>query len=136
MDYLTLFPGYVQEKPKFMALAAAVLRQAEDLITLAQSIAPGFSVGSAAGIQLDTIGLSFGIERKIGWSDATYRTVLLRKLKRNTWDGTNGTAPQYLEAGETLNDNSDGTVTVHAPGLSLPAEELLPVPIGVKPVSV
>ena len=136
MDYLTLFPGYVQEKPKFMALAAAVLRQATDLITLAQSIAPGFSVGSAAGIQLDALGESYGIERQAGWSDATYRTVLLRKLKRNTWDGTNGTAPQYLEAGETLNDNSDGTVSIHAPGLPLPAEELLPVPIGVKPVSV
>ena len=136
MDYLTLFPGSVQQKPKFIALAAAVLRQATDLITLAQSVAPGFSVGSAAGVQLDAIGQSYGIERQAGWTDATYRTVLLRKLKRNTWDGTNGTAPQYLEAGETLNDNSDGTVSVHAPGLPLPAEELLPVPIGVKPVNV
>ena len=136
MNYLTLFPGSVQEKPKFMALAAAVLRQATDLITLAQSIAPGFSVGSATGVQLDAIGESYGIERQAGWPDETYRTVLLRKLKRNTWDGTNGTAPQYLEAGETLNDNSDGTVSIHAPGLPLPAEELLPVPIGVKPVNV
>ena len=134
MNYLSLFPGSVQEKPKFMALAAAVLRQAEDLITLAQSIAPGFSVGTAAGIQLDAIGESFGMERQAGWTDETYRTVLLRKLKRNTWDGTNGTAPQYLEAGETLNDNSDGTVSVHVPGLPLPAEELLPVPIGVRAV--
>ena len=136
MDYSTLFPGSVQEKPKFMALAAAVLRQATDLITLAQSIAPGFSVGTAVGVQLDAIGESFGMERQDGWSDTTYRTVLLRKLKRNTWDGTNGTALQYLEAGETLNDNSDGTVSVHAPGLPLPAEELLPVPIGVKSVHV
>ena len=135
MDYLTLFPGYVQEKSKFMALAAAILRQAGDLITLAQSIAPGFSVGSATGVQLDAIGKSFGMERQEGWSDETYRTVLLRKLKRNTWDGMNGTTPQYLEAGETLNDNGDGTMTVHAPGLPLPVEELLPVPIGVKPVS-
>ena len=134
MNYLSLFPGSVQEKPKFMALAAAVLRQAADLITLAQRIAPGFSVGSAVGVQLDAIGESFGIARKSGWSDTTYRTVLLRKLKRNTWDGTNGTAPQYLEAGETLNDNSDGTVSIHAPGLPLPAEELLPVPIGVRAV--
>ena len=134
MDYLTLFPGSVQEKPKFMALAAAVLRQAADLITLAQRIVPGFSVGSAVGVQLDVLGESFGIERQAGWTDETYRTVLLRKLKRNTWDGTNGTAPQYLEAGETLNDNSDGTVSIHAPGLPLPAEELLPVPIGVRAV--
>ncbi len=136
MDYLSLFPGFSQGKPKFMALAAAVLRQATDLITLAQSIAPGVSVGAAAGVQLDAIGASFGIARQAGWTDETYRTVLLRKMKRNTWDGTNGIAPQYLEAGETLNDNGDGTVSVHAPGLPLPAKELLPVPIGVKPVSV
>ena len=136
MDYLSLFPGSVQEKPKFMALAAAVLRQTEDLITLAQSIAPGFSVGTAAGVQLDAIGESFGMERQAGWTDATYRTVLLRKLKRNTWDGTNGTAPQYLETGETLNDNSDGTVSVHAPGLPLPAKDLLPIPIGIQAINV
>ena len=136
MNYLSLFPGYVQQKPKFMALAAAVLQQAADLITLAQNIAPGFSVGTAVGVQLDAIGESFGIERQAGWSDTTYRTVLLRKLKRNTWDGTNGTAPQYLEAGETLNDNGDGTVSVHASGLPLPVKELLPIPIGIQVVNV
>ncbi|MBR0267941.1 MAG: hypothetical protein IJQ71_11000 [Clostridia bacterium] len=119
-----------------MALAAAVLRQATDLITLAKNIAPGFSVGSAVGIQLDAIGESFGIPRQAGWSDATYRTVLLRKLKRNTWDGTNATVSEYLETGETLNDNCDGTVNVHAPGLPMPAKELLPIPMGVKSISV
>ena len=136
MDYLSLFPGYVQEKSKFMALATAVLQQATDLITLAQNIAPGFSVGSAVGIQLDTIGKSFGIPRQAGWSDSTYRTVLLRKLKRNTWDGTNATVADYLEAGETFCENGDGTVSVHASGLPLPAGELLPVPLGVKSVNV
>ena len=136
MDYLSLFPGYVQEKPKFMALTAVVLQQATDLITLAQNIAPGFSVGSAVGIQLDAIGESFGIPRQASWSDATYRTVLLRKLKRNTWDGTNATVPDYLEAGETFCENGDGTVSVHTSGLPLPAGELLPVPLGVKSVNV
>ena len=136
MDYLSLFPGYVQEKPKFMALTAVVLQQATDLITLAQNIAPGFSVGSAVGIQLDAIGISFGIPRKIGWSDATYRTVLLRKLKRNTWDGTNATVTDYLESGETFCENGDGTVSVHTSGLPLPARELLPIPMGMKSVNV
>ena len=135
MDYISLFPGSSREKPKFMALAAAVLRQAADLITLAQNIVPGFSVGSAVGVQLDAVGSSFGIPRQEGWSDSTYRNVLLRKLKRNTWNGTNETAPQYLEPGESLVDNGDGTVTVQAPGLPLPAEELLPVPIGIRVVN-
>lgn len=134
MDYISLFPGSSREKPKFMALAAAVLRQATDLITLAQNIAPRFSVGSAVGVQLDAVGLSCGIPRQEGWSDATYRTVLLRKLKRNTWDGTDETVSQYLVAGESLVDNGDGTVTVQASGLPLPAEELLPVPIGIRVV--
>ena len=134
MDYLSLFPGSSREKPKFMALAAAVLRQATDLITLVRNIAPGFSVGSAVGAQLDAVGLSCGILRQEGWSDATYRTVLLRKLKRNTWDGTDETVSQYLVAGESLVDNGDGTVTVQAQGLPLPAEELLPVPIGIRVV--
>ena len=134
MDYLSLFPGSSREKPKFMALAAAVLRQAKDLITLARNIAPGFSVGSAVGVQLDAVGLSCGISRQEGCSDATYRNVLLRKLKRNTWDGTDETVSQYLVAGESLVDNGDGTVTVQAPGLPLPAEELLPVPIGIRVV--
>ena len=136
MDYLSLFPGYVQEKPKFMALAAAVLQQVTDLITLAQNIAPGFSVGSAVGIQLDAIGKSFGIPRQAGWSDSTYRTVLLRKLKRNTWNGTNATVPEYLESGETFCENGDGTVSVHTSGLPLPARELLPIPMGMKSVNV
>ena len=134
MDYLSLFPASSREKPKFMALAAAVLRQATDLITLARNIAPGFSVGSAVGIQLDAVGLACGVPRQEGWSDATYRSVLLRKLKRNTWDGTDETVSQYLVAGESLVDNGDGTVTVQAPGLPLPAEQMLPVPIGIRVV--
>ena len=131
MDYISLFPGSSREKPKFMALAAAVLRQATDLITLARNIAPGFSFASAAGVQLDALGASVGSPRQAGWSDETYRSVLLRKLKLFTWNGMNETVPDYLESGETFKDNGNGSVTVSA-SLPLPAGELLPVPIGVR----
>ena len=132
--YLSLFPAYVREKPRFMELAEALLRQVMDLAMLVNSINSGFSVGSAAGLQLDALGESFTILRQEGWDDETYRGVLLRKLKRFAWDGTNETSFVFLLDGETFRDNDNGTVTVGTGILPLPASELLPVPMGVKAV--
>ena len=123
-NYLSLFPAYVREKPRFMALAEAILQQAVDLITLAQSIAPGFSFAHAVGIQLDALGVSIGVSRQEGWDDETYRSVLLRKMKLWTWNGMNETVSDYLESGETFRDNVNGSVTVSA-SLPLPAGEKL-----------
>ena len=134
MDYLSLFPAYVREMPRFMALAGALLQQVTDLAVLVNSINSGFSVGSAAGVQLDTLGESFSIPRHEGWDDETYRSVLLRKLKRFSWDGTNETSFDDLLDGETFRDNDNGTVTVGTSALPLPASELLPIPVGVKAV--
>ena len=131
-DYLSLFPAYTRSKPRFAALAEAILRQAVDLITLAQSIAPGFSFAGAAGIQLDALGGSIGVPRQESWDDETYRSVLLRKLKLWTWDGMNESVPDFLASGETLKDNSNGSVTVTTASLPLPANELLPILTGVK----
>ena len=131
-DYLSLFPAYTRSRPRFVALAEAILRQAVDLITLAQSIAPGFSFAQATGIQLDALGGSVGVPRQEGWDDETYRGVLLRKLKLWTWDGMNASVPDFLASGETLKDNGDGSVTVTTASLPLPANELLPIPMGVK----
>ena len=136
MDCINLFPGYTRDLPRFSAVAEAVLRQAADLADLAQSPAQAFSVQYAEGLQLDALGDSFSVPRWDGWTDETYRGVILRKLKRNAWDGTNETSFQYLEEGETLRDNGDGTVSVHAPGLPLPTAELLPVPMGIKVMEV
>ena len=129
--YLSLFPAYVREKPKFMALAEATLQQALDLITLVQSIAPGFSFAHAVGAQLDALGASVGVPRQEDWDDETYRAVLLRKLKLWTWNGMNEAVSDYLESGETFRDNANGSVTVSA-CLPLPAGKLLPIPIGVR----
>ena len=129
--YLALFPGYTRDKPRFMALAEVILQQAADLIALAQSIAPGFSFAQAEGIQLDALGASVSIPRESGWDDVTYRAVLLKKLKLYTWNGMNETVPDYLEDGESLKDNGDNSVTAVTTG-PLPAQELLPIPMGVK----
>ena len=135
MDYLTLFPSATREKPHFMALAEAILGQATDLIALVPSLESGFSVAQAAGTQLDAIGTSFFVPRQDNWSDETYRRVLQRKLKRNTWDGTNETSFDYLSPGETFNENGDWTVTVQTETpLPLPADQLLPIPMGVKTI--
>ena len=120
-----------------MALAEAILRQAMDLMALVPSLESGFSVAQAAGAQLDAIGDSFSVPRQDGWSDETYRGVLTRKLKRNTWDGTNATSFDYLFPGETFNENGDWTVIVQTETpLPLPANQMLPVPMGVRVDSV
>ena len=131
--YLALFPAFSREKPRFSALAEAVLRQAADLIALVPSLASGFSFAFSEGVQLDALGTSVSIPRQEGWDDETYRFVLLRKLKRNTWDGTNETSFSFLEDGESLVDNCNGTVTAST-ALPLPANEVMPIPLGVKSI--
>ncbi len=132
-DYLPLFPGHTREKPRFMALAEAILHQVEDLRQLILEMECAFSFSCASGLHLDALGASVSVPRLEGWDDETYRSVLLRKLKRWTWNGTNETVPSFLSEGETLQDNGDMTVTVHADDpLPIPACEWFPVPAGVK----
>ena len=42
-DYLALFPGATRDKPRFMALAEAVLQQVIDLFPLIAQLQSGFS---------------------------------------------------------------------------------------------
>ena len=128
--YLAMFPAYTREMPRFSALAGVVLRQAADLMALVPGLASGFSFACAEGNRLDALGESVGILRQEGWDDGTYRRILLKKLKLFTWDGTNETAFGFLDEGEILMDRGDGTVTAYT-DLPLPAEEILPVPIGI-----
>ena len=133
-SYLALFPAFSRKMPRFSALAEAVLRQAADLIALVPSLASGFSFAFAEGIRLDALGASVSVPRQESWDDETYRAVLLKKLKLNTWDGTNETSFSFVEEGETFIDNCNGTVTAGT-ALPLPANEVLPIPIGVAAVS-
>ena len=133
MDYMTLFPGYIRDKPRFAALASAVLQQVYDLMALVPSLASGFSVGRAVGVQLDALGASVEIPRQSGWNDETYRSILLRKLRRNQWNGLNDSAFEYVDEGETFTDNGNGTVTATT-AEAVPAKEVMPVPMGFKAV--
>ena len=133
MDYMTLFPGYTRDKPRFAALAAAVLQQVNDLIALIPELESGFSVALAVGTQLDALGVSLSIPRQSGWNDETYRSILLRKLRRNQWDGLNSSAFEYVDEGETFTDNCNGTVTAVTVE-TVPAKEVMPVPIGIRTI--
>ena len=132
-DYLSLFPAYTRDRPRFIALAGAVLRQVMDLMDLVPQLASGFSFARAEGVQLDALGGSVGLIRKEGWDDESYRRVLLKKLKLYTWDGTNERAFDFAEEGEVFVDNDDGTVTART-DVPLPASEVLPVPVGIRVV--
>ena len=133
MDYMTLFPGYTRDKPRFAALAAAVLQQVYDLIALVPEMESGFSVAHAVGAQLDALGVSLSIPRQSGWNDETYRSILMRKLRRNQWNGLNESAFEYVDEGEAFTDNCNGTVTAVTVE-AVPAGEVMPVPMGFKAV--
>ena len=143
-DYLSLFTSAVREKPRFMALASAVLSQAADLLSLVQTGFPeAYALESAAGKQLDTLGELLGIPRpSASTSDADYRFLLRARIAANHWDGTNGSLPAVLARAfpgmdARLVDNQDGTVTFSLFGdVPFPPEELFPVPAGVKTISV
>ena len=130
--YLALFPGASREKPRFMALAQAVLQQVVDLMTLIETIQSGFSFATAVGSQLDAIAEAVGLSREYGMTDEDFRAYLLQKLKLWTWDGTNVNAPAVLPEGVTETDNRDGTVTVSPAGTR---QDLLPVPAGVRMIT-
>ena len=116
-SYISLFPGASREKPRFMALAEAVLTQVADLFPLIAQLQSGFSFALAEGKQLDQIASAIGLSRKdIGiedMPDEEFRQHILGKLALWRWDGTNaGVERACEEAGitKTLTDQMDGTV--------------------------
>lgn len=140
-DYLSLFPAASRQKPRYMALAEAVLRQAADLMPLAGDILSGFSFARAEGAQLDALAQSIGLNRAdvsggLEASDEDFRQYVLDKLNLWAWDGTNEGVQAVLDRilpGSRQRDNADGTVTA-LPSGTLPAAagDLFPVPAGVR----
>ncbi len=141
MDWLSLFPGASRDKPRFMAMAEAVLQQVNDLLPLIAQLQSGFCFETAEGKQLDLVAAAIGLSRKdtdeeVTCSDETFRTYIRTKMALWRWDGTNAGVSGMLEnvlQGNTETDNGNGTVTVALQG-NLPAEagKLFPVPAGVR----
>ena len=119
-DYLSLFPGSTREKPRFMAVASALLQQAVDLQAVVEQINAAFAPATALGAQLDALGESLGLSRLdttagAAATDEVYRDFILKKMIRWGWNGTNKTVPgiaEQLQAGSFEKDNMNGTVTV------------------------
>ncbi len=135
-ELLSLFPGAIREKPKFMALAGAVLEQVTDLLPLIAQLQSGFSVVYAEGKQLDQIANAIGLSRNdIGSGDASdeeFRQYIRAKLALWSWDGTNKTVPAVLaDEGitKTVTDRMDLSVEISAGG-DAPAGNVFPVPTG------
>ena len=140
-DYLSLFPGSTRGKPRFMAVASAVLQQAVDLQATVEELNAAFAPTSAEGMQLDALGESLGLSRLdtsagAAATDEVYRDFIRKKLIRWGWDGTNKTVPgitEQLQAGSVENDNRNGTVTVTGAGTQPAAvKDLYPVTGGVR----
>ncbi len=139
-DYLSLFSPGVREKPRFMALAEAVLSQASDLLSLVQSGFPeAFHPETASGNQLDALGALLNVPRPSpSVPDEDYRLLLRARTAAHHWDGTNGTLPAALEKAfpgrnARLLDNQNGTVTASLSGsVPFPLSDLFPVPVGVR----
>ena len=140
MDYTTLFTPNHQQKPNFMALAAAVLSQAEDLFALLDSLPTAWSLDTAVGAQLDTLGALSGLPRpESAASDADYRLYLRARIAAFHWDGTQASLPETLSRAfpdreATMTDNLNGSVTASLSGDAPPfgLKELFPVPAGVR----
>ena len=133
IDYMALFPGYTRDRPRFAGLATAVLQQVYDLLALIPELESGFCVGEAVGAQLDALGDSVSVLRQSGWEDETYRRILVRKLRRNQWNGLNESAFDYVEEGEVFCENGDGMVTAVTVE-AVDAGDVMPVPMGVRAI--
>ena len=103
------------------------------MIALVPSLESGFCIGQSVGVQLDALGDSVFVARGSGWDDETYRRIMLRKLRRNQWNGLNESAFEYVDEGEIFTDNCNGTITTTTVE-ALPAKEVMPVPMGFKAV--
>ena len=137
MDWLSLFPGVSRDKPRFMALAEAVIQQVNDFLLLIAQLQSGFSFAEAEGMQLDQVAEAVGLSRTdVGTnvSDEAFRQYLLAKLALWTWDGTNKTVLEVLHMalpGCMQTDNGNGTVTITG-GNGERVAKVAPYPAGVK----
>ncbi len=116
-DWLRLFPPGSVGKARLMALARAVLKQADELAEVIEALPEAFSVDEAVGKQLDFLGESLGLHRSdLGnaMTDADYREYILGTQALRRWNGRNEELKPLLESAGitgTYADNMDGTVT-------------------------
>ena len=139
-SYLDLISPVHHAKPRFMALASAVLGQVTDLLSLyGDQLPEALSLETAQGFFLDTLAALSGISRPTpGMTDESFRKYLRAKIQCNHWNGQNETLPEILamafsDVEAKLTDNMDGTVTAElSTETSFPLDDLFPCPAGIR----
>lgn len=151
-DYLSLIPPMNHDQPRFTAFLSAILSQVKDMDDLRESLLSSFSLDTAEGIQLDTIGHLVGASRVLPFdptsasrelSDTDFRLLIRATILRSHWPGTPESYPAFVSAlfpdsSVTVSDNMDMSLTISAPAtLSAAVKEMLshgmliPAPLGI-----
>lgn len=132
--YVKRITSWHNDKPLFCSTIALITQPLIDNQTTASGLPSDFDIDTAAGVQLDTVGLWVGIGRVVNstesgvitMDDDTYRMVLRAKIQANHWDGTMETLPAIYAAlspslGATIFavDNFDMTMDVFVSGTRL-----------------
>lgn len=152
--YLDLITSQHRTKPNFMTWLEAGLKPVDALETTAGLTDVAFDLDTAAGYQLDILGLILGLSRKLNFQptsgsdvldDGYYRLCLKAKIVKNQWNGTRASLEQTVKqifplgALEVI-DNQDMSVDIYLlnPGETDPYliellkhEYLIPRPEGV-----
>lgn len=142
------------DKPRFMGWLAAALDTVDGAKQAAKSIPLHYDVHKAKGTQLDRLGDAVGISRDITddfltakgekFDDETYRRLLLTKIIKNQWPGTNASIGEIWASTMSGNlaakyhDNQDMTISVELIGDYAPTDielalrgYIVPKPMGV-----
>lgn len=97
ISYLNLFTSEYRQSTRMLAWARANLQIFLDTLNCLQSFGAAFNLDTAAGAQLDILGVIIGQSRTVGFQpsggvspvldDATYRLLLQARVAQNHWNG-------------------------------------------------
>lgn len=134
--YQRLMTSYHKSKPRFYDHISLITHPLINIQHVTTGLLKDFDLDTAAGSQLDVLGLWIGINREVvtpivgngieptkgslRLDDETYRTVLRAKIQANHWDGTLETLDAIYQSIFTDGqvkvlaiDNFDMTMTIY-----------------------
>ena len=133
--YLGLLSSEYRNSPKLNALLAFLLRKFDDVSECQVSLDTAFDLAYAVGVQLDTLGLIFGIPRTLPFqpsngaspvlTDSVYRQLLQARVTWDTWSGKIAEIPALWKrmgyAGTLiLQDTQSMSANITCPGIDSP----------------
>jgi len=150
-NYLNLIPSQHRNKPKFIQTVSSLAEVLQSSFKTAQSLAQAFNLDTAAGQQLDGIGMRIGASRVVSvnseqayiLNDSDFRIYLRAKIVKNSWDGEIESLQDdwltILGSHLIIVDNLDMTIDVYLVGVIsqvvidlIKAHLIVPKPISVR----